>query len=176
MSLNNDFHAALADTYATTLRQLLAEHPSATAADIQALVAEYPPLGALTLTQLLSSPSKKPAAPKTAPTKATAPKSKPARTPAAAPAKATPAKAPSAKPTPPQAGAGWDVRTETGRAKLQAAVLEALRQCGGSNVAASDMRSIGATPQQLRTTLNRLIDDGVVGYTGRARGTRYSLV
>jgi hypothetical protein len=68
------------------------------------------------------------------------------------------------------------VRTEAGRAALQQAVVQALRDAGGSDVRAEQLRSLGATPAQLRATLNGLIEDGVVSYTGQARGTRYSLV
>jgi hypothetical protein len=34
---------------------------------------------------------------------------------------------------------------------------------------------IGGDPTQLRTSLNRLIERGLVTFTGKARGTRYSL-
>jgi hypothetical protein len=34
---------------------------------------------------------------------------------------------------------------------------------------------LGATPAQLRSSLNRLIETGDVSFSGQARGTHYSL-
>jgi hypothetical protein len=69
-----------------------------------------------------------------------------------------------------------NVRTETGREAFDHEVLEALRAQGGDTVAATQLReSIDAEPTQLRTALNRLIERGLVTFTGKARGTRYSL-
>ncbi len=74
-------------------------------------------------------------------------------------------------------GAGKrNVRTETGREYFDEEVLATLRQTGGDTVAATTLREmIGADPTQLRTALNRLIERGLVTFTGKARGTRYSL-
>lgn len=69
-----------------------------------------------------------------------------------------------------------NVRTESGREAFDAEVLAALKEAGGENVAATEIRnSLSADPTQLRTALNRLIERGVVSFTGKARGTRYSL-
>ncbi|KIG11812.1 hypothetical protein DB30_02416 [Enhygromyxa salina] len=55
-------------------------------------------------------------------------------------------------------------------------MLEALTAHGGEAVAATQLRqSLNADPTQLRTSLNRLIERGLVTFTGKARGTRYSL-
>ena len=44
------------------------------------------------------------------------------------------------------------------------------------NVSATALRnSLDADPTQLRTALNRLIERGIVTFSGKARGTRYSL-
>ena len=72
--------------------------------------------------------------------------------------------------------AGFDARTPAGRAALERAVLGALADLGGENIAAEEIRKrSGATAAQIRTTLNRAIEAGTVTYTGQARGTRYSL-
>ena len=41
-------------------------------------------------------------------------------------------------------------------------------------MSAPDLRAaVGGTPDQARRALNRLIEEGSVLYTGKARGTRY---
>lgn len=73
-------------------------------------------------------------------------------------------------------GGKRNVRTEAGREAFDAEVLEALKALGGDTIAATDLRaSLGADSTQLRTSLNRLIEKGLVTFTGKARGTRYSL-
>ena len=69
-----------------------------------------------------------------------------------------------------------NVRTESGRDAFDEEVLNALRTLGGDTVAATSLREdLNADPTQLRASLNRLIEKGVVTFTGKARGTRYSL-
>ena len=68
-----------------------------------------------------------------------------------------------------------NTRTPEGRAKYDAAVYDAVA-AAGQPVGSSKLRkSVGGTPLQLRTALNRLIEDGKVTYEGKARATRYSL-
>ena len=67
-----------------------------------------------------------------------------------------------------------DTRTGAGRRAYQAALLEVLK-ASSSPVSAPDLRdAVGGTPDQARRALNRLIEDGAVAYTGKARGTRYT--
>ena len=68
-----------------------------------------------------------------------------------------------------------NTRTPEGRAKYDAAVYDAVA-AAGQPVGSSKLRkSVGGTPLQLRTALNRLIEEGKVTYEGKARATRYSL-
>lgn len=85
-------------------------------------------------------------------------------------------KAPSKKPkTDRPSKTAVNTRTEAGRNALDAHVLAVMNELGGETIAASSIK-VGATPAQLRTSLNRLIEADRVEYTGKARGTRYSLV
>jgi hypothetical protein len=152
MPITTDFQATLNDTYAAALRGVVANHPTTTMEDLQTLVAEYPELGQVSLAELLSEPGKG-KAPK-ATRKATGTK------------KNTRGKSPR-----------WNMRTEEGREALKTAVLEGLRELGGEDVRAEQLRKrVEASAAQLRAMLNRLIEEGVLTYTGKARGTRYSLV
>lgn len=126
MANSNAFQTALEQTYVNVLRGVLAEHPSATTAELRELVSSYPQLGNVTLTQLFGAAAARP--------------------------------------------------REARPGTLRGAVLAALRELGGSDIAAGELRSLGATPDQLRKTLNGLISEGIVTYTGQTRGTRYSLV
>ena len=87
---------------------------------------------------------------------------------------AAPAKSKGSNGTPrPAKAKGVDVRTPKGRAAYDDAVLDIV---GGakSPVSAQAVRAkVGGTPPQARAALNRLIESGKVGYTGRARATRY---
>ena len=81
----------------------------------------------------------------------------------------------SSTPRPAARAKGVDVRTPTGRAAYDNAVLDVV---GGakSPVSAQAVRAkVGGTPPQARSALNRLIEAGKVGYAGRARATRYFL-
>ena len=72
-------------------------------------------------------------------------------------------------------GKAVNTRTPEGRAKYDAAVYDAVA-AAGQPVGSSKLRkSVGGTPLQLRTALNRLIEDGKVTYEGKARATRYAL-
>jgi hypothetical protein len=171
MANTTSLQSLFSQSYANVLADVLAKHPSTTVADLRDFVSQHPQAGALTLSELFgASPSPARAAKPAAKAKAKAAKPAAAK-PVAKPAAAKPATAKSAP-----AGGGWNVRTEAGRAALQQAVLDALRSQGGKDVRAEQLRSVGAAPTQLRATLNKLIEDGAVTFTGQARGTRYSLV
>lgn len=74
-------------------------------------------------------------------------------------------------------GGGKNVNTRTpeGRAAYDVAVFEAV-SASKKPIGSSKLRkAIGGTPLQLRTSLNRLIEDGKVTYQGKARATKYSL-
>jgi hypothetical protein len=89
---------------------------------------------------------------------------------AAAPAKeAAPAKRGGAKPV-------VDTRTPAGRDAYDEAMLNALKAADGPRAAPELSAVVGGTPLQVRTSLARLIERGLVSWTGQARGTRYSAV
>jgi hypothetical protein len=91
---------------------------------------------------------------------------------AAAPAKEAPA--PAAK----RGGskAVVDTRTPAGRDAYDQAMLNALKNATGPQAAPDLSAVVGGTPLQVRTALARLIERGVVSWTGQARGTRYTAV
>ena len=68
-----------------------------------------------------------------------------------------------------------NTRTPEGRAKYDVAVYDAVAAAGQAVGSSKLRKSVGGTPLQLRTALNRLIEDGKVTYEGKARATRYSL-
>ena len=163
-NLSSAFHDALADQAKAALVVIVAENPKTTVGDLRDLISNNPALGSITLSELLGGsrrPGRKPGKAKA-----------PAKTPGPVVRKGGAA---------PAAGGGdsahkRNVRTETGREGFDHEVLEALKAAGGDTVAATQLReAIDAEPTQLRTALNRLIERGLVTFTGKARGTRYSL-
>lgn len=69
-----------------------------------------------------------------------------------------------------------DTRTLAGRNAYDARVLAFLRARPKEYVPARDVEgNVGGTIQQVRTSLNRLIEQGLVTWEGRARGTRYKI-
>lgn len=170
MTVLSDFESALANRAAEALIQLAADRPSLTVEDVRSLMGAYPMLGAMTLTELFGALP--------AGGKAKAGKGRKA----AKGGKGRKADAPAVEAAPKKADKGgkrkgWNVRTEQGRAELDAAVLGALKDLGGVEVSAEQLRAgLGASPHQLRTSLNRHIESGVVTFSGKARGTRYTLV
>ncbi len=77
----------------------------------------------------------------------------------------------------PRGGSGRravNTKTAAGRAAFDAAVLECLTAANGPVGASKLRKKLGGTGLQMRTALNRLIDDGKVRYQGRARATKYS--
>ena len=70
-----------------------------------------------------------------------------------------------------------NTRTAAGRAAYDQAMLDALAHVGGGPVASADLiAKAGGSTLQARASLNRLIEAGKVTFTGKARGTRYSIV
>ncbi|MFO7565258.1 MAG: hypothetical protein R6X02_21625 [Enhygromyxa sp.] len=143
----------------------MAANPKITAKDLAELVASNPNLGSLTLNELLGAAEAKPG------------RGRGGRRKAAAGPAAGPAAAAKRAKVPGKGGAHKrNVRTEAGREAFDTEVHEALKQFGGDNVSATQIRNaLDADPTQLRAALNRLIERGLVTFTGKARGTRYSL-
>jgi hypothetical protein len=168
-NLSSAFQDALADQAKSALVTIVAENPKTTVRDLKDLIGNNPALGTLTLSELLGASGR--AAARKGPQKA----NKPGRPPGPVVRKGGGGGAAA-----PAGGGGVahkrNVRTETGREAFDHEVLEALKAQGGDAVAATQLReSIDAEPTQLRTALNRLIERGLVTFTGKARGTRYSL-
>jgi hypothetical protein len=168
MSITAQYQKSMHDAARDALRSLLANHPNTSVADLRELVADNPSLGTVTLAELLGGAVKSPGKKRGRPAKAAK---------AAAPdaggdmgKKATAGK---------KGGKGrdeWNTHTGEGRAALDRAVLESLAAFGGVGVSAEALRArLGATPAQLRSSLNRHIEAGDVSFSGKARGTRYSL-
>lgn len=72
-------------------------------------------------------------------------------------------------------GKAVNTRTPEGRAAYDAAVLDAVTSAGKPIGSSKLRKAAGGTPLQMRTALNRLIEEGKVTYEGKARATRYSL-
>ncbi len=71
-------------------------------------------------------------------------------------------------------GKAVNTRTPEGRAAYDVAVYDAV-QAASKPVGSSYLRKkAGGTSLQMRTALNRLIEDGKVTYQGKARATKYS--
>jgi hypothetical protein len=172
-NLSSAFQDALADQSKAALAAIVAKNPGTTVRDLKQLVSDNPMLGSITLGGLLGVGD-------VARGRGGRPKGSGSNAAAAAVAAAGGAVAPRkvGKPAAARKGAAHkrNVRTETGREALDKEVLEALTAHGGDAVAATQLRqSLNADPTQLRTSLNRLIERGLVTFTGKARGTRYSL-
>lgn len=69
-----------------------------------------------------------------------------------------------------------DTRTPQGREAYDQAMLSALKAGTGPQAAPELSAVVGGTPLQVRTALARLIERGLVSWTGQARGTRYTAV
>jgi hypothetical protein len=153
----NTFHQALASQAESALIAVVASHPKMTIAELTEVLAANPTLGALTLDQIFG-------------TGTTAPKRR-GRPPGRKSAK------PAATRGPKAGGAGKpNVRTAAGREQFDKDLLAALTNAGGDSVTAASLRDVvGGDPNQVRTALNRLIEQGLVTFSGKARGTRYSL-
>lgn len=168
MSITAQYQKSLSDAARDALRSLLANHPSTSVADLRELVAENPSLGSVTLADLLGGDAPRgPGRPRkgTKPGKAAASDAGDKKAGATKRAKAGPA-----------IRDEWNTHTSEGRDALDRAVLESLAAFGGVGVSAEALRArLGATPAQLRSSLNRHIEAGDVSFTGKARGTRYSL-
>lgn len=71
-------------------------------------------------------------------------------------------------------GKSVDTRTPAGREAFDQSMLSALKASGGNQAAPDLSTVVGGTPLQVRTALARLIERGLVTWTGQARGTRYT--
>lgn len=169
-NLSSAFQDALADQAKAALVVIVSENPKTTVGDLKDLISANPALGSMTLSELLGGSGR---AARKGPAKGKGPGRPPG------PVVRKGGGAPAGGGGGAGGGAGAhkrNVRTETGREAFDQEVLEALKAAGGDTVAATQLReSIDAEPTQLRTALNRLIERGLVTFTGKARGTRYSL-
>lgn len=146
-SLSSAFQDALADHAKAALVDIVTKNPKTSVKDLRALVSDNPALGDITLNELLNGSG------------------------------GSRSSGGGRKGKARKAGARKrNVRTEAGRAAFDAEVMDALKAAGGNTVAATTLReALGADSTQLRTSLNRLIEQGLVTFTGKARGTRYSM-
>ena len=170
-NISSAFQDALAAQAKAALVDVVATNPRITVKDLAELVASNPQLGSLTLDDLLgeSEGADRPGRGRGGRRKGVA---------APAGQAAGAAGAAGARKIARKGGGAHkrNVRTETGREAFDTEVLEGLKELGGENVTATALRNaLDADPTQLRTALNRLIERGVVTFTGKARGTRYSL-
>jgi hypothetical protein len=164
-NISSAFQDALAAQAKAALVEVVAANPKITVKDLAGLVADNPTLGSLSLNDLLGG------AP--APAKPVARVGRRKAAPSTA-RKAASAAAPAAAAK--GGGGKRNVRTEAGREAFEQEVLGALRELGGNNIAAGQLRSLlNSDPTQLRAALNRLIERGILTFTGKARGTRYTL-
>lgn len=68
-----------------------------------------------------------------------------------------------------------DTRSQAGRAAFDARVLACLRAHAGEFIPSRQVQDqVGGSQNQVRASLNRLIEKGQATYKGRARGTRYA--
>ena len=150
-NISDAFQDALADQARSALAEVVAKNPSTTVKELRQLVSLAPQLGSMTLDDLLGAGSKG--------------------------RRGGRRKGAGGRGRKGESTVKRDVRRKSGRDQLDIEVLDALSQCGGESVAARQLRDILHTdPTQLRTSLNRLINAGKVTFSGKARGTRYSLV
>lgn len=83
-------------------------------------------------------------------------------------------KASTPKPSRPARQGDIDVRTPAGRAELDAIVLAEVASHGDTFTTAEAFKIHGKySPEQLRTSLNRLLARGLIEYQGQARGKSY---
>jgi hypothetical protein len=154
-NISSAFQDALADQAKQALVAIVAKNPKTTVKDLKQLVGDNPALGSLTLSELLGVGGGGRG-------RGGRRKGKTAKGARGGARKGAAVKR--------------NVRTEAGREAFDKEVLDALKEFGGDTVAATQLReSLNADPTQLRTSLNRLIERGLVTFTGKARGTRYSL-
>lgn len=152
-NLSSAFQDALADQAKAALISIVSKNPKTTVKELRELVGDNPALGSITLDDLLGGGGKGKGRGKGR---------------GRAKSKAGSRKAGVRK---------RNVRTEAGREAFDAEVLEALKAAGGKNISASVIReALSAEPTQLRTSLNRMIEKGILSFTGKARGTRYTLL
>ncbi|NVB36748.1 hypothetical protein G6O69_02815 [Pseudenhygromyxa sp. WMMC2535] len=70
--------------------------------------------------------------------------------------------------------ANVDMRSSDGREAFERRILAYMRNQDGYIPARQVQENVGGSMAQLRRALNRLIEQGLVTYKGRARGTRYA--
>lgn len=170
------FQAAVIERERQICIDLLRQSPEMTLGEIHKL--SKGSLGrifdAISVSELIRGEASSDGAP--APAKAKAP-SRRGRKVEAAPEAAAPAPAEKAAPadkTPPRPGK-VNTRTPAGRKAYDEALLAALGAIAKPVGVAKLMARVGGTNLQARASLNRLINAGKVTWTGKARGTKYSV-
>lgn len=78
-----------------------------------------------------------------------------------------------AKPKAKPAKIDHDLRTSEGRTAYDDSILSHVSKSGAKLSMRSILDSIGGTPTQIRASLGRLIDKGLVAWEGRTRNTTY---
>lgn len=158
MSKFETFMAAFEDGKRRICLELLRTYPQITVAEVLGAGGELGKLlGTITVGELFGQ------APRRGPQPARPAPAKSGAKPAARPAAAKPA----------SDAAEVNTRTPAGRAAFDVAVFEALKAIGGPAGAGELQRRVGGTNMQVRSAVNRLIEQGRVTWTGKARGTRY---
>ncbi len=172
MSKFDSFVAAFEDGKRQICINLLRDYPQITLAEVHAAGGELGKLlGSLTVGELLGQTKvKAPAPPPKTKAKVKVKAAKPTRK--AAATAAAPSSPPAASPDEP-VGGEINTRTPSGRAALDSTVFEVLKSMPGWVGAGELQKRIGGTNMQIRNAVNRLIDQGKVTWTGKARGTRY---
>jgi hypothetical protein len=166
MSISTEYQKNIGKLARSNLRDIVSSRPSTTVKDIRELLGVYPELGEMTLSELLGVESDGPKAPK----KGASPKKESKKSGGGKSKKSEDKKASGDD-------GQWNTRTEEGRAEIDAAVLEALASLGGDLIRSEAIRGlVGATPSQVRESLNRHIAAGTISYQGQARGTSYSIL
>jgi hypothetical protein len=79
-----------------------------------------------------------------------------------------------AAPAPAARKKGTETRTQAGRSSYDETVLAAVKASKGKVKAEQLRKKVGGTPPQLRAALGRLIENGAVKSSGKARGTAYA--
>lgn len=177
MNIFSEYQKSLKQASNGVLLSLLSEHPRTSVEDLRDLLGEYPDLGEITLAELTES-CRLDAALARPVTGRSNPRIESDSSTSKAPFKREKRERGTTAHVSASSGQGddlpaWNTRSDEGRESIDRAVLGVLR--GDEPMGAEAIRSmVGGTANQIRTSLNRLIEAGEVSFQGRARGTRYT--
>lgn len=163
MSKFDSFVAAFEDGKRQICLDLLRTYPQITVAEVLTAGGDLGKLlGSLTVGEILGQePRRSPPQPRTPP----------AARPVQGPVKPAAPQKPAAEAA--EGPREVNTRTPAGRAAFDIVVFEALKGIAGPAGAGELQKRVGGTNMQVRTAVNRLIEQGRVTWTGKARGTRY---